>query len=121
MISAARPDTPALPSFRDVKPMVFAGFFPIQSSRYEALRDALEKLRLNDAAAPERPLWARHPRASHRLGPAAGRILGQGCLAHCPRNRDQLCGLRLFLRWAALGAFRTHSGGGTRRSASMKR
>ena len=39
-----------LAGFRDVKPMVYAGFFPIQSSGYEALRDALEKLRLNDAA-----------------------------------------------------------------------
>jgi GTP-binding protein LepA len=40
----------ALPGFRDVKPMVYAGFFPIQSSGYEALRDSLEKLRLNDSA-----------------------------------------------------------------------
>lgn len=39
-----------LPGFRDAQAMVYAGFFPIQSSGYEALRDALEKLRLNDAA-----------------------------------------------------------------------
>jgi GTP-binding protein LepA len=50
VLSAAHADAPSLPGFRDVKPMVFAGFFPIQSSGYEQLRDALEKLRLNDAA-----------------------------------------------------------------------
>jgi GTP-binding protein LepA len=47
---ADHPDTAPLPGFRDVKPMVFAGFFPIQSSGYEQLRESLEKLRLNDAA-----------------------------------------------------------------------
>jgi GTP-binding protein LepA len=50
VVSAHHAETPVLPGFRDVKPMVFAGFFPIQSSGYEQLRDALEKLRLNDAA-----------------------------------------------------------------------
>lgn len=50
VLDAEATDVAALPGFRDVKPMVYAGFFPIQSSGYEALRDALEKLRLNDAA-----------------------------------------------------------------------
>ncbi|MEO1232070.1 MAG: translation elongation factor 4 [Myxococcota bacterium] len=49
-VVAAGAAVEVLPGFRDVKPMVYAGFFPIQSSGYEALRDALEKLRLNDAA-----------------------------------------------------------------------
>jgi GTP-binding protein LepA len=43
---AARP----LPGFEEIKPMVFAGLYPIEASGYEALRDALEKLRLNDSS-----------------------------------------------------------------------
>jgi len=62
VLDAQKADAPVLPGFRDVKPMVFAGFFPIQSSGYEALRDALEKLRLNDAA------FSFEPESSQALG-----------------------------------------------------
>jgi GTP-binding protein LepA len=47
---AARPAEAPLPGYRDVKPMVFCGLYPADDSSYEGLRDALEKLRLNDSA-----------------------------------------------------------------------
>ncbi len=48
--SASRPATRPLPGFKEVKPQVFAGLFPVESNQYEALRDALTKLQLNDAS-----------------------------------------------------------------------
>jgi GTP-binding protein LepA len=46
----AKPAAAALPGFKEVKPQVFAGLYPVESSEYEALREAMEKLHLNDAS-----------------------------------------------------------------------
>jgi GTP-binding protein LepA len=47
---AARPAEKALPGFKEIKPQVFAGLYPVESNQYENLRDALIKLQLNDAS-----------------------------------------------------------------------
>src|SRR5881275_1775480 len=47
---AARPTPEPFPGFQEIKPMVFAGLFPVDADSYEDLRDALDKLRLNDAS-----------------------------------------------------------------------
>src|SRR5207245_11665372 len=50
LTSERRPAAAPLPGYKDVKPMVFAGLFPTDSDDYPELRDALERLKLNDAA-----------------------------------------------------------------------
>ena len=54
--------TEALPGYREAKPMVYTGLFPIDSDQYEPLKEALEKLSLNDPAL----IW--EPETSHALG-----------------------------------------------------
>jgi GTP-binding protein LepA len=55
LTTEAKPASEPLPGYREVKPMVFCGLFPIDSDRFPELRDALEKLALNDAALSWEP------------------------------------------------------------------
>lgn len=59
---AHRPASAALPGFKEIQPRVFAGIFPVEADDYEDLRDALQKLRLNDASL------AFEPETSQALG-----------------------------------------------------
>ncbi len=59
---ADRPAPEPLSGFQEVKPQVFAGLYPVDSGRYEELRDALAKLRLNDSSLQY------EPETSHALG-----------------------------------------------------
>ena len=49
------PASTALPGFKEVQPQVFAGLYPVESNQYDALRESLEKLKLNDAALMYEP------------------------------------------------------------------
>jgi GTP-binding protein LepA len=55
VLDAARPAATMLPGYRDIHPMVFAGMYPTDANQYEELRDALEKLQLNDASLHYEP------------------------------------------------------------------
>jgi GTP-binding protein LepA len=55
LTSREQPASEALPGYREVRPMVFCGLFPIDTDRYSDLRDALDRLALNDAALSYEP------------------------------------------------------------------
>ena len=86
IIDARQPAAEPLPGFEEIKPMVFAGLYPVESHEHGLLRDALEKLRLNDSALsfePENsvalgfrlPLRIPRPAASgDRAGAAGARV-----------------------------------------------
>src|SRR3990172_4290952 len=52
---ARRPAEEPLPGFKEIKPQVFAGLYPVESNEYEAMREALQKLKLNDASLHYEP------------------------------------------------------------------
>ncbi|HEY5686516.1 MAG TPA: translation elongation factor 4 [Acidimicrobiia bacterium] len=66
--TASRPATTPLPGYDEPKPMVFAGIFPTDGDDFEELRDALEKLRLNDASLIYEPETSRALGFGFRLG-----------------------------------------------------
>jgi GTP-binding protein LepA len=55
ILDGERVDAPLLPGYRDIQSMVFAGLYPTNAEQYEELRDALEKLQLNDASLHYEP------------------------------------------------------------------
>src|ERR687886_343724 len=75
---AARPTREPFPGFQEIKPMVFAGLYPVEANQYEELRDALDKLRLNDAS------FFYEPESSVALG------FGFRCLLHMEIVQERL-------------------------------
>jgi GTP-binding protein LepA len=62
VVSADQKDTPSLQGYKEVKPMVFCGIFPVESDDYQNLKEALEKLALNDSS------FTYEPETSQALG-----------------------------------------------------
>ena len=65
--TAAHGADKALPGFKEIKPQVFAGLYPIESNQYEGLREALTKLKLNDSSLNFEPEVSQADRKSTRL------------------------------------------------------
>jgi GTP-binding protein LepA len=60
--------TESLPGYQPAKPMVFAGFYPVENDAYPELRDALEKLQLNDASLVYEPETSQALNFGFRVG-----------------------------------------------------
>jgi GTP-binding protein LepA len=69
-----RPAAEALPGFKEIQPQVFAGLYPTEASEYDQLRDALEKLKLNDSSR-----CASSPRSARRWASASAAASSACC------------------------------------------
>ncbi len=85
LTTRARPASEPLPGYREVKPMVFCGLFPVDTDQFTDLRDALEKLALNDAALSYEPEI--EPGARIRLPLRLPRPAAHGHRARAPGAR----------------------------------
>src|SRR5207245_4713881 len=68
VLDAEHPEVALLPGYRDIQSMVFAGMYPTNAEQYEELRDALEKLQLNDASLHYEPESSVAPGFGFRCG-----------------------------------------------------
>ena len=78
LTDADAPRQTPLEGFKELKPMVFAGLYPTEANQYGALREAVEKLRLNDASL------IREPETSQALGFGFRVVSGPAAHGDCP-------------------------------------